>query len=114
MNRRSGTGVTRGASRAGSWLAGALLALGAVIMAPGGVSAAMAADVAPGDAVFIGSKEGYDGTGIYPIWSSGVQEGSRTTGRTASSTTSRPGPDCSARPATSTATSARTASQIRP
>lgn len=75
MNRRSGTGVTRGASRAGSWLAGALLALGAVVMAPGGVSAAMAADVAPGDAVFIGSKEGYDGTGIYPIWSSGVQEG---------------------------------------
>ncbi|WP_407360147.1 VaFE repeat-containing surface-anchored protein [Microbacterium sp. LBN7] len=74
MNRRSGTGVSRGSSRAGRWLAGALLALGAAI-APGGVSAAMAAEVEPGDAVYIGAKEGYGGTGVFPIWSSGVQDG---------------------------------------
>lgn len=75
MNRRSGTGASSGASRAGGWLAGALLALGAVLIAPGGVSAAMAAEVEPGDAVYIGGKEGYGGTGVFPIWSSGVEEG---------------------------------------
>jgi TQXA domain-containing protein len=53
---------------------GALLALGALV-APVGVSAAAAAELAPGDSVYIGSKQGYGGTGVFPIWSEGVQAG---------------------------------------
>ena len=60
--------------RSGRWAAGALLALAALV-APVGVSAAAAAEVAPGDSVYIGSKEGYSGTGVFPIWSEGVQTG---------------------------------------
>lgn len=60
--------------RSAAWVAGALLALGAVV-APAGVTAATAAEVESGDAVYIGSREGYSGTGIFPIWSSGVQTG---------------------------------------
>lgn len=59
-------------SRAGAVFAGALLALG-VIFAPGG--AALAAEIENGDPVYIGGREGYSGTGIFPIWSSGSQAG---------------------------------------
>ncbi|QNA93562.1 MULTISPECIES: thioester domain-containing protein [unclassified Microbacterium] len=65
---------TKSAMRAGRWVAGALLALGAVV-APVGLGAATAAEVEPGDAVYIGSKQGYGGTGVFPIWSDGVQTG---------------------------------------
>ncbi|PRB56827.1 VaFE repeat-containing surface-anchored protein [Microbacterium sp. MYb45] len=65
---------SRRSTRSAGWVAGALLALGALV-APVGVSAATAAEIAPGDSVYIGSKEGYSGTGIFPIWSEGVQAG---------------------------------------
>ncbi|MEU4014933.1 VaFE repeat-containing surface-anchored protein [Microbacterium sp. NPDC028030] len=66
--------TTKSAMRAGRWVAGAVLALGAVI-APVGLGAATAAEVEPGDAVYIGGKQGYGGTGVFPIWSGGVQTG---------------------------------------
>lgn len=44
-------------------------------MAPAGITAATAAEIESGDSVYIGSREGYSGTGIFPIWSSGVQSG---------------------------------------
>lgn len=44
-----------------------------MIFAPGAVSMASAAE--PGDDVYIGSKVGYGGTGLFPIWADGVQEG---------------------------------------
>lgn len=68
------TTQARRSIRAGGWLAGALLVLGAAV-APGAVSAAAAAEVDSGDIVYIGSREGYGGTGIFPIWSGGVQTG---------------------------------------
>ncbi|MBL3679434.1 TQXA domain-containing protein [Leucobacter chromiireducens subsp. solipictus] len=56
---------TRGAWR--RWvLAGAAAIL--ALMLPIGQSAAMAA-IVPGESVYIGSKQGYGGTGIFPIWS---------------------------------------------
>ncbi|MGX1933837.1 VaFE repeat-containing surface-anchored protein [Microbacterium resistens] len=58
----------------GRWLVAAALALGAVI-APGAVSAAAAAEIVPGSSVYIGGKQGYGGTGLYPIWSSGTPTG---------------------------------------
>lgn len=60
--------------RSAAWVTGVLLALGAVV-APAGVTAATAAEVDSGDSVYIGSREGYSGTGIFPIWSGGVQVG---------------------------------------
>lgn len=70
----TGAGAPRKATtRVGGWVAGALLALGAVI-APGGITAAAAA-VEPGDEVYVGAKQGYGGTGVFPIWSGGVQTG---------------------------------------
>ena len=63
--------VRRG--RTGGWAGVALLALG--ILGVGGMGAAAAAAVVPGDAVFIGSKQGYGGTGMFPIWSDGLQVG---------------------------------------
>lgn len=62
------------ALRTGGWLAGALLALGTII-APVGISAAAAAEIENGDAVYVGSKEGHAGSGIFPIWSDGIQVG---------------------------------------
>lgn len=58
-------------NRGGQWLAVALLALGAVA-APGVAAAAV---IESGDDVYVGGKEGYGGTGLFPIWSDGVQEG---------------------------------------
>ncbi|MFK3678000.1 VaFE repeat-containing surface-anchored protein [Microbacterium sp. NPDC090218] len=74
VNRPTDSLSSRRPGRAGGWIAGALLALGAVV-APVGLTAATAAEVDSGDAVYIGSREGYSGTGIFPIWSSGVQAG---------------------------------------
>lgn len=68
-----GTMPSKKRTRSAGWVAGALLALGALV-APVGVSAATAAVVA-GDSVYIGSREGYSGTGIFPIWSEGIQTG---------------------------------------
>lgn len=69
-----GAGLLRRTPRAGSWIAGVLLALAAMV-APAGVTAATAAEVDPGDSVYVGSREGYGGTAVFPIWSSGVQAG---------------------------------------
>jgi len=46
------------------------VALGAVLFAVAGLVAPIAAQAAPepGDSVYIGSKVGYGGTGIFPIW----------------------------------------------
>jgi TQXA domain-containing protein len=52
-------------NRLGSWIGVGVLALGALI-AP---AAAASAAVDDGDAVYIGSKQGYGGTGVFPIWS---------------------------------------------
>lgn len=65
---------SRRSTRSAGWVAGAMLVLGALI-APAGVSAAAAAEVAPGDSVYVGSKEGYSGTGVFPIWSEGIPSG---------------------------------------
>lgn len=62
----------RRSRRKGRWLAAVMLALGAVL-APGAVTAA--ADVEPGDTVYIGGKEGYGGTGLFPIRSDGTSTG---------------------------------------
>ncbi|QOR71081.1 VaFE repeat-containing surface-anchored protein [Ruania alkalisoli] len=61
----------RSGNRIGRWLAAALLALG-VVVAPG---VAAAVDLEPGDTPYIGSKEGYGGTGLFPIWSNGSPTG---------------------------------------
>ncbi|MCO7275515.1 VaFE repeat-containing surface-anchored protein [Cellulosimicrobium cellulans] len=65
------TGARR-ARREGRWLAAVVLALGAVL-APGAVTAA--ADVEPGDTVHVGGREGYGGTGLFPIRSDGTPTG---------------------------------------
>ena len=46
----------------------------AAVFAPGAASMAVAA-AEPGDAVYIGAKEGYPGTGIFPIWVDGSTGG---------------------------------------
>lgn len=76
MTRRitppSNGSLRRGRGRGRALVAGVLITLGA-FAASGAISAA--AEVAPGDSVYIGSKEGYSGTGIFPVWSDGVQTG---------------------------------------
>ncbi len=49
--------------RLGSWIGASVLALGGLI-AP----LAASASVDAGDSVYIGSKQGYSGTGMFPIW----------------------------------------------
>lgn len=51
-------------NRLGSWIGASVLALGALI-AP---AAAASAAVDAGDSVYIGSKQGYSGTGMFPVW----------------------------------------------
>ncbi|MFD4992210.1 VaFE repeat-containing surface-anchored protein [Cellulosimicrobium cellulans] len=58
--------------RKGRWLAAATFALGAVLV-PGAVAGA--ADVEPGDMVYVGGREGYGGTGLFPIRSDGSPTG---------------------------------------
>jgi TQXA domain-containing protein len=54
--------------RMGRWLGAGLLALGALV-APVAVASTASASVEAGDSVYIGSKQGYGGTGLFPIWS---------------------------------------------
>src|SRR5690606_32240960 len=63
--------------RGGRWRMGVAWLLGAALALSG---TAAIADVAPAGAdiegsVYVGSKHGYGGTGMYPVWSDGVQEG---------------------------------------
>ncbi|MHC9046896.1 thioester domain-containing protein, partial [Microbacterium saperdae] len=51
-------------SRVGSWVGASVLALSA-LLAPSAAQAAVDA----GDPVYIGDKQGYGGTGVFPIWS---------------------------------------------
>ncbi|WEK61683.1 MAG: VaFE repeat-containing surface-anchored protein [Candidatus Microbacterium colombiense] len=51
-------------SRVGRWVGASVLALG-MLIAPTAASAAVDA----GDPVYVGSKQGYGGTGVFPIWS---------------------------------------------
>lgn len=53
-------------TRIGSWFVAAALAVGVVVV-PG--FSATAADIEPGGSVYIGAKQGYSGTGTFPIWS---------------------------------------------
>lgn len=52
--------------RAGRGLAAILLALSAVV--PATLAASAAADVQPGDSVWIGAKQGYPGAGMFPLY----------------------------------------------
>ena len=71
LGRRAGRKST-GAWRLGlAWLIGAALALSA---APALAEAAPQGSEIDGE-VYIGAKVGYGGTGMYPVWSSGVPEG---------------------------------------
>ncbi|ROR93094.1 LPXTG-motif cell wall-anchored protein/TQXA domain-containing protein [Salana multivorans] len=59
----TGGSATRPAARPGRRLATALLTLAALV-----VPSAAATAAEPGDTVHIGSKQGYGGTGLFPIW----------------------------------------------
>jgi len=64
------TGMTASiGSKAGRWAAAALLGA-AALLAPSLATAAVAADLGDGDSVWIGSKVGYGGTGIFPVYES--------------------------------------------
>ncbi|WP_406245417.1 VaFE repeat-containing surface-anchored protein [Microbacterium sp. M] len=61
-------------ARAGAWIAATAVALGA-LAAPTAATAAPAVDLQTGDTVYIGDKEGYSGTGIFPLWPGDAQDG---------------------------------------
>ncbi|WP_181157580.1 VaFE repeat-containing surface-anchored protein [Microbacterium sp. MYb62] len=61
-------------ARTGAWIATAAVALG-VLAAPMAAIAAPAVDLETGDTVFIGGKQGYPGTGMYPLWPGDAQVG---------------------------------------
>ena len=54
--------------RAGRGIAAVLLALATVVPVSLAASVASAADVQPGDSVWIGARQGYSGTGIFPLY----------------------------------------------
>lgn len=53
--------------RATAALATAALTLGGVVLS----ASAAQAEVEPGDTAYIGSKQGYGGTGLWPVWLDG-------------------------------------------
>lgn len=63
-----------GLARTGAWIAVLAVALGA-LATPMAATAAPAVDLEAGDTVFIGGKQGYSGTGIYPLWPGAAQDG---------------------------------------
>lgn len=61
-------------TRTGAWIAAAVVALGALAV-PISASAAPAVELETGDVVHIGARQGYAGTGMFPVWPGEAQVG---------------------------------------